>query len=264
MSAVPPPSEPLSEAGSQSANRGDWDRTADEYQSEHGEFLGDVGFVWSPEGLDEADVALLGDLSGRAVLEIGCGAAQCARWLRDHGARAVGIDLSEQQLRHAARIDEATGIAVPVACATATALPIADASFDLACSAFGALPFIGDIDTAMREVARVLRPGGRWVLSVTHPVRWMFPDDPTKQGLRVVRSYFDHSPYVEYDNNGAPSYVEHHHTMSDWIGSLTGAGFVLERLIEPEWPDGLDRDWGGWGRERGAYLPGTAVFVATR
>src|SRR5690349_23010429 len=37
---------------------------------------------------------------------------------------------------------------------------------------------------SMREVARVLRPGGRWVFSVTHPVRWSFPDDPTEAGDR--------------------------------------------------------------------------------
>lgn len=252
----------LSEAESQRANRGDWDRTADAYQAEHGAFLRDVGFVWSPEGLDEAYVGLLGEVRGKDALEIGCGAAQCARWLRSQGARAVGIDLSERQLQHSVRIDDEYGVGTPVACATATALPFHDASFDVACSAFGALPFIGDVHTAMREVARMLRPGGLWAFSVTHPVRWMFPDDPTPTGMRVIRSYFDRRPYVEYDEDGTPSYAEHHHTMADWTDALTGAGFALERLVEPEWPPELDRDWGGWGRERGAYVPGTAVIVA--
>ena len=59
------------------ANRGDWDRSADEYQAVHGEFLRDVGFVWSPEGLDEADAHLLGDVAGKRVVEVGCGAGQC-------------------------------------------------------------------------------------------------------------------------------------------------------------------------------------------
>src|SRR5919107_1345304 len=49
------------------------------------------------------------------------------------------------------------------------------------------------------EVARVLRPGGRWVFSVTHPLRWAFSDDPTREGLTVRRSYFDRRPYVETD-----------------------------------------------------------------
>ena len=182
------------------ANRRDWDLSADEYQAEQGEFLRDVGFVWSPEGLYEAEVHLLGDVTGRRVLEVGCGAGQCGRWLLSQGASVVGLDVSHRQLQHSRRIDQATGLVVPVVCATATAVPLADDSFDLACSAFGALPFIGDADVVMAEVARVLRPGGRWVFAVTHPVRWMFPDDPGPTGMSVVRSYFDRSPYVERDD----------------------------------------------------------------
>ena len=51
----------------------------------------------------------------------------------------------------------------------------------------------------MREVFRVLRPGGRWVFSVTHPMRWIFLDDPGEGGLVAVHSYFDRRPYVEHD-----------------------------------------------------------------
>jgi SAM-dependent methyltransferase len=245
------------------ANRRDWDRTADEYQAEHGEFLRDVGFIWSPEGLDEGDVRLLGEVWNRRVLEVGCGAGQCARWLLSQGASVVGLDLSFRQLQHSRRIDDATGLSVPVVCASATAVPLDDDGFDLACSAFGALPFLSDVDVVMREVARVLRPGGRWVFAVTHPLRWIFPDDPTQRGLTAVRPYFDHTPYVERDEHGDPSYVEHHHTMSDWIRAAVGAGFVVEDLVEPEWPEGHDRVWGAWGPDRGRFIPGTAIFVCT-
>jgi SAM-dependent methyltransferase len=245
------------------ANRHDWDRNADAYQAEHGDFLRDVGFVWSPEGLDEGDVALLGPVEGRRVLEVGCGAAQCSRWLMTQGASVVGLDLSFRQLQHSRRIDDSTGVRVPVVCATATRVPLADASFDLACSAFGALPFVADADTVMREVARVLRPGGRWVFAVTHPLRWIFPDDPTERGLTAVRSYFDRTPYVEEDDDGTPSYVEHHHTVGDWVRAAVGAGFGVDDVVEPEWPKGHDRVWGGWGPYRGRVVPGTAVFVCT-
>src|SRR3954452_10499880 len=116
----------VSEAESRRANRREWDGYADEYQATHGAFLRDVGFVWSPEGLDEADARVLGEVSGRRVLEVGCGAAQCARWLADRGAAPVGLDLPERQLQHARRIDEATGHRVPVVAGTATDLPFED------------------------------------------------------------------------------------------------------------------------------------------
>ncbi len=251
-------------ADAQRANRRDWDAEADAYQREHGEFLRDVGFVWGPEGLDEATAQLLGPVTGKRVLEVGCGAGQCARWLRSQEADVLGVDLSLRQLQHSRRIDGETGIAVAVACATATALPCRDACVDLACSAFGALPFLLDIDTALQEVCRVLRPGGRFVFSVVHPVRRMLPDDPTETGLTVMRSYFDRTPYVELGEDGEPSYVEPHHTLGDWVAAIVGAGLALERLVEPPWPVGHTRAWGGWGPARGALVPGTAIFVTKR
>jgi ubiquinone/menaquinone biosynthesis C-methylase UbiE len=259
---VHPVRRPVTERASRAANRRDWDRYADEYQATHGEFLHDVGFVWGPEGVHEADLGLLGDVTGKAVLELGCGAAQCARWLVTRGARPVGLDLSHRQLQHARRIDEDTGLRVPVVCATATDLPFGDRSFDVVFCAFGALQFVAEADRAVREVARVLRPGGVFAFSVTHPIRWSMPDDPTSAGLAVTTSYFDRTPYVEEDDHGEVTYVEHHRTLGDWVGILAGAGFRITDLVEPEWPPGHDRVWGGWGPERGRLLPGTAIFRA--
>lgn len=258
---VHPARRTVSEAVTRRANRSEWDGYADDYQATHGEFLGDVAFVWCPEGVDEAEAGLLGDVSGRSVLEIGCGAAQCARWLGTRGARPVGLDLSMRQLQHARRIDDATGRQVPVVLGTATDLPFADATFDVVFSAFGALQFVLDAGRAVDEAARVLRPGGTFAFSVTHPVRWCLPDDPTREGLVVTSSYWDRRPYVEEDEAGGATYVEHHRTLGDWVGLLARSGFVLTGLLEPEWPEGHERVWGGWGPERGRLLPGTAVFT---
>ena len=254
----------VSEAETQQANRREWDGYADEYQATHGAFLRDVGFVWGPEGVDEADLRVLGDVAGRDVLEVGCGAAQCARWLVSRGARAVGLDLSERQLQHARRIDEDSGLVVPVVAGTATVLPFADASFDVVFSSFGALQFVLDAGRAVREAARELRPGGTFAFSVTHPVRWTMPDDPTSEGLVVNSSYWDRTPYLEEDDDGRVTYAEHHRTIGDWVGHLARHGFRLTGLLEPEWPEGHDRVWGGWGPERGRLVPGTAIFVAVR
>jgi SAM-dependent methyltransferase len=247
------------------ANRAWWDAAAAGYQAEHGRFLGDVDFVWCPEGLREADARLLGEVRGADVLEVGCGAAQCARWLVGAGARrVVGIDLSAAQLAYARRLDDKTGVAVPTAVADAAALPLADGSFDVVCSAYGALPFVADVGAVLREVHRVLRPGGRFAFSVTHPIRWCFPDDPGPGGLTARDSYFDRRPYVERDDAGAVTYVEHHRTIGDWVGEIGHAGLTLDQIVEPPWPAGHDGIWGGWSPLRGRILPGTAIFVTHR
>lgn len=246
------------------ANRGWWDGNADDYQAEHGAFLRDAGFVWCPEGLDEADARLLGEVRGRDVLEIGCGAAQCARWLVSEGARVAAFDLSRGQLLHSRRIDQESGLRVPVVQADAEALPFAAETFDVACSAFGALPFVADPGAVFAEVRRVLRPGGRFVFSVSHPIRWAFPDDPGPRGLTSDRSYFDRAPYEERDERGTLTYVEHHRTLGDWVGLIAGSGLVLTGLVEPEWPEGHERVWGGWSPLRGRHLPGTAIFSCAR
>jgi SAM-dependent methyltransferase len=254
----------VGDADTMAANRRWWDADAEDYLAEHGDFLGVADFVWCPEGLRESEAGLLGEVAGRRVLEVGCGSAPCARWLAGQGAQVVGLDLSAGMLRQAVNAARETGICVPLVQADATRLPFGDHSFDLACSAFGAVPFVADSAAVMREVARVLRPGGRWVFAVNHPMRWIFPDDPGEAGLTVTQSYFDRTPYVEVDGRGQPTYVEHHRTLGDRIREIVAAGLTLEDLIEPEWPPDLNRNWGQWSPLRGALYPGTAIFCCRR
>ena len=246
------------------ASRRWWDGQAIDYYAEHGSFLGDADFLWGPEGLRESAAGLLGDVTGRRVLEVGCGGAQCSRWLLTAGAHPVAFDISAGQLEQAQLLAERTGLAVPLVQADAQQLPFKDASFDLVCSAYGAVPFTAASDAVMREVARVLRPGGRWVFSTTHPFRWCFRDDPGRAGLTVVSSYFDRRSYVEEDETGRATYVEHHRTIGDRVREIVAAGLMLEDIVEPEWPDDLEQAWSQWSPLRGRLIPGTVVFVTRR
>ena len=92
---------PVGSGESQRASRAWWDADADDYLTEHGADIGDVDFVWCPEGLREADAHLLGDpdLAGRRVLEVGCGSAPVHALARypgrvAGGPRSVGRDVA--------------------------------------------------------------------------------------------------------------------------------------------------------------------------
>jgi SAM-dependent methyltransferase len=259
------------------ANRSWWDREAAAYRSEHAADLAGR-LIWGPEGLDEAAARLLGEVRGLDVLEVGAGAGDGAAWVRDQGARAVASDLSIGMLREAGHVSSATGIRrytssssgrdpgapLPRIQADARQLPLRAGSFDVVFTAYGVLPFVGDPELVHAEVARVLRPGGRWVFALSHPIRWAFPDDPGEGGLTVTRSYFDRTPYLETGRNGQAAYAEHHRTLGDQVAMLTAAGFRLTGLIEPEWPVTLSRSWGGWSPRRGRLIPGTAIFCCQR
>jgi len=246
------------------ASRSWWDEQSADYYAEHGVFLGDRDFVWGPERLRESSAGLLGEVAGRDVLEIGCGGAQCSRWLAGQDARPVATDLSGGQLGQALRLNSSTGVDVPLVQADAQVLPFRDESFDIACSAYGAIPFVADSAAVMREVARVLRPGGRWVFATTHPFRWCFLDDPGPAGLMVESSYFDRRAYVEQDDDGTATYVEHHRTFGDRIREIVAAGLLVLDVVEPEWPEGHEEAWAQWSPLRGRLMPGTVIFVTAK
>ncbi len=262
----------VTQAASVRAQRSWWDAEAADYHAEHGAFLGDADFVWGPEGWTETHLRLLapaGRMPTAPVLEIGAGAAQCSRWLRTQGVEVVASDLSRGMLATGRAIEggRATPVAnpvVPLVQCDAARLPFGEGSFGTVFTAYGAVPFVADSSRIMREAARVLRPGGRFVFSTTHPIRWAFPDVPGRAGLTVHQSYFDTRPYAEYDDRGRLTYVEHHRTLGERVREITAAGLRLVDLVEPEWPDWNDQEWGGWSPRRGRLIPGTVIFVAER
>ncbi len=114
--------------------------------------------------LDDLEVELVERYgTGKDVFEVGCGTGLILHRVQQFARTAAGIDLSGGMLAKAA----ARGL--DVAQASATALPIATASVDVAYS-FKVLAHIPDIEGAMREMARIVRPGG-WVLAEFYNAR---------------------------------------------------------------------------------------------
>jgi ubiquinone/menaquinone biosynthesis C-methylase UbiE len=175
--------------------------------------------------LDDLEVELVERYAtGKDVLEVGCGTGLILDRVARFASRAHGIDLSGGMLAHAA----ARGLAV--AQASATALPIATASVDVAYS-FKVLAHIPDIAGTLREMARVVRPGG-WVLaefynarSLRRLVKALKPPTP------VSEQTHDEHVYTRYDDARAiRSYLP---PELDWVDTrgirvITPAAKVLE------------------------------------
>ena len=136
-----PPGPNLPELSSHEAqNQAAWDAESDAYQARHGDQLAEsTGLAWGVTQIPEAELRILGDVAGKDILEFGCGAAQWSIALAKLGARPVGIDLSERQLAHARRLMAEAGVEFPLLHASAEAVPLPDASFDIVFCDHGAM-----------------------------------------------------------------------------------------------------------------------------
>jgi ubiquinone/menaquinone biosynthesis C-methylase UbiE len=210
---------------SASANRKLWNRTSADYQQRHDPQIGAAPRLWGMFSIPDADLGALGDVAGRRVLELGCGAGQWSRSLVDEAGQLVGFDLSDTQLA-AAR--QAMRARYPLVQGAAQQLPFADASFDVVFCDHGALSWAPPAE-AIPEAARVLRRGGRLVFSVASP--WLeacYDNAADRVTTRLRQDYF--GLYAIPEEDGAASYTL---TYGAWIRVLRGAGLVIDDLIEP-------------------------------
>ena len=117
--------------------------------------------IWS---VPESSLGTLGEVAGLDVVELGCGTAYVSAWLARRGARPVGVDVTPAQLATARRLQAEHGLDFPLVEASAEAVPLPDASFDLAVSEYGASIWCNP-HRWLPEAHRLLRPGGRlWFL----------------------------------------------------------------------------------------------------
>ncbi len=177
--------------------------------------------------------ALLPDVNGARVLDLGCGFGWFSRWARTHGAASVlGIDVSERMLARAAADTHDPAIRYMRSDLETVVLP--HASFELAYSSL-ALHYLVDLNRLLAQVHTALVAGGHFIASVEHPIytapsvpRWSV--DPA--GRRVW-------PIDRYSVEGsrttdwlAPGVVKQHRTTATYVNLLLDAGFRLTRLVE--------------------------------
>lgn len=219
---------------SSEANRLFWDRRADEYQERHREFVGRPEPRWGTWQIPESDLQVLGDVAGKDVLELGCGAAQWGILLAREGARMTGLDNSERQLDHARERMAAAGVDFPLVHSAAESIPLADESFDVVFCDHGALSFADPL-LVVPEVARLLRPHGLFAFSHFTPFAWICVDESDVTQERLVVDYFGLHRHEDSDGS-----VHFQLTYGEWIGLFRRCGFTVEALIEIQPPEGAE------------------------
>jgi SAM-dependent methyltransferase len=191
----------------------------------------------SVEGLDGAPEwpalrALLPDLRGLDVLDLGCGFGWFCRWARQQGAAHVlGVDVSEKMLARARATTEDPAITYSRADLERLQLP---ASFDLVHSSL-ALHYIEALDRLMATVHRSLVHGGRLVFSVEHPI-YTAPDEPGWSVDAAGRKTWPLDGYLEEGPRSTDwltrGVIKQHRTIATYLNLLLGLGFAISHVEE--------------------------------
>jgi malonyl-CoA O-methyltransferase len=176
-------------------------------------------------------LAILPDLSGAQVADLGCGTGRHALTLARLGAASVtGIDLVPEMLKVASRKAHRAEMEIRWTQGDLTGtLPISDGAFDVAVCPL-VLSFLPEVRPAFAEMARILRPGGALVVSDYHP-----------HGLHAARAASaaagrrDHAPYLRFTTaDGAECRIaQTPHRISDLFAAARAAGLILEHVAEP-------------------------------
>lgn len=213
-------------------SRAYWNKLADKYQAGTRISLDDFHFGPLLPGDRELRV-LPAKLDGARCLEIGCGAAQNSIHLAARGAECVALDVSPHQLDHARRLAGERGVAIDLLCCPMEQMPVSRlGTFDLVHATYS-VDFSAAPESVVRDAARMVRPGGQFVLTVGHPLfAWEWVDLAEEGGGLFVPDYFSPPGDSRLSDAGKPISAQTY-PVSRVVEWLNGAGLVLHRLLEP-------------------------------
>jgi len=236
-------------------NRRSWNHATRAHNAHKGDqagFLRAGGSTLFPEELE-----LLGDLHGKRLVHLQCNAGQDTLSLAARGAQVIGVDISDDAIEFARTLSRDSGIA-----ATFERADVFDwlasspaAQLDIAFSSYGALPWLSDLPTWARGVARVLASGGRLVVVEFHPLLNLFDDEgritsqlakggkgghitwdkgvgdyvAASEGALPAGEHVETQPFV----NPEPCH-EWEWSVADVVDAVARAGLRIQRVVE--WP----------------------------
>lgn len=182
---------------------------------------------------------LLGDIGDQRVCDLACGQGRIARCLAQAGAQVVAIDLSPELIALAQQEELATSLGITYIVADAQTLnAVPDAQFDgVVCNL--ALMDIPNLPATCQAVWRVLRPGGWFVVSITHPcfeaphARWQTTADGSTS--RLIIDYLTEGFWRSCNPVGVRGKVgANHRTLATYINTFIASGLTIDRIVEPQ------------------------------
>jgi SAM-dependent methyltransferase len=217
------------EPSSAAANREAWDKLAADPR-----FAGAIDPLGDPSAALDDWLRAEG-IRGKSVLCLGAGGGRQGPLFALAGAAVTVVDFSERQLDHDRTAASTYKLTLETLCASIDDLrALRPASFDVVVQPVSAC-YVADVEKVYAEVARVIRPGGLYVVQHKQPASLQAADD-----LRLVQPSIEGAPLApSTSSHREPGTVEYLHTLDALLGGLCRAGFVIEDVVEPPRADAL-------------------------
>lgn len=205
-----------------------WTKWSSDYEKSGRRYWADESVTWGIWSIPESEARLLPEVEDRDVLELGCGTAYISAWLQRRGARPVGLDPTTAQLKTAARLQREFEVRFPLVQAVAENIPLADGTFDVIVSEYGASIW-SDPHKWVPEAGRLLRTGGELVFLLNSMLLVLcLSEEDVPADDRLKNDYFGmHRFETVFDES-----VNFHLGHGDWIRLLRANGFEIEDLVE--------------------------------
>jgi SAM-dependent methyltransferase len=219
---------------------------------------------------DESLLRMLGEVTDRTVLDLGCGNGYLCRKLAHAGGRVTGVDLSDEMLANAEGYERAKPHGIRYLRSSITDLSaLPDESFDAVVSNY-VLQDLLEYDKAVHEAYRVLRPGGHVVLVITHPCfscgprEWHVraPDSPRPEEsiFFAVDHYFREGAYLLDAWDGFTPVPYFHRPLRAYWRTFRATGFEVDNFDEPSLNERGQAELPAWRAAQVDRIPLACVF----
>lgn len=194
-------------------------------------------FMNGKSTLKPIEIDLLGEVMGKHILHLQCHFGQDTLSLSRLGAIATGLDISDEAISQAKRLNDELGLdAKFVCCNLYDAEQYIDQQFDVVFTSYGTIGWLPDLDRWAAVVKRFLKPGGEFVFVDLHPFIWMYDE----HFEHVIHPYFNRGPIIETSTG---TYAAHNadiemkevgwnHPVAEVLTALLDQGLALEHFSE--------------------------------
>lgn len=216
-------------------NRALWDKKTEYHTGS--DFYKNNEFINGASSLNEIELQLLGDISGKSILHLQCHFGQDTLSLARMGAKATGVDLSGAAIKQARELNTLLKLDAEFIESDIYSLPdVLNQQFDIVFTSYGTIGWLPDVDKWASIIATSLKPQGRFIFADFHPVIWMYDDEIAT----LKYSYFNKGvieeteagTYADTDADINLKSLSWNHSIAEVLQALINTGLSITTFRE--------------------------------